>query len=119
MQNNVGEIAPTARLVGAFLLRDNPPPPPPTPPSPDNDKPECERMVIIQLIVFIVFYVSLILIIIIMYCKYRRECKEMEKNVGSEVNYRIIKRLMEQYDQHEGVTGERTTVSAGDSSRHT
>ena len=86
---------------------------------PEDDKPECERMVIIQLIVFIVFYVSLILIIIIMYCKYLRECKEMEKNEGSEVNYRIIKRLMEQYDQHEGVTGERTSESAGDSSRHT
>ena len=76
-------------------------------------------MVIIQLIVFIVFYVSLILIIIIMYCKYRRECKEMEKNVGSEVNYRIIKRLMEQYDQHEGAAGERTSERTGGSSHHT
>ena len=49
--------------------------------------------------IFVLFYVSLIVIIIWMYVKYRIECKEMAKNEGSEANFVMVKRLMEQYDQ--------------------
>ena len=52
-------------------------------------------MIVFQLVVFILFYVSLIIIIVSMYWKYRRECYEMEKNEGSEANFRMVKRLME------------------------
>ena len=55
-------------------------------------------MIIFQLIVFVFFYVSLILIIVAMYCKYRRECSLMAKNADSDANFRMVKRLMEQYD---------------------
>ena len=71
-----------------------------TPPDPSADgDPHCKNMIVFQLIVFVLFYASLFLIIIFMYIKYRRECKEMEKNQGSEANFRMVKRLMEQYDQ--------------------
>lgn len=44
-----------------------------------------------------------------MYCKYRRECKQMAKNEGSEANFRMVKRLMEQYDQKETKYGPNVT----------
>ena len=63
------------------------------------DQGSCSDMIIYQLVIFVLFYLSLIVIIICMYVKYRRECKEMEKNEGSEANFMMVKRLMEQYDQ--------------------
>ena len=64
--------------------------------SEENHK--CNNMIIFQLVVFVFFYASLILIIVAMYWKYRRECNQMAKNEGSEANFRMVKRLMEQYD---------------------
>ena len=55
-------------------------------------------MIGFQLIVFVLFYVSLIIIIACMYCKYRRECKEMADNEGSEEKFRMVKKLMQVYD---------------------
>ena len=55
-------------------------------------------MIVFQLVVFVCFYASLIIIIIFMYCKYLRECSQMAKHEGSEANFRMVKRLMEQYD---------------------
>ena len=52
-------------------------------------------MIIFQVIVFAVFYASLIAIIIFMYCKYRKECQEMERDEGSESNYRMVTRLID------------------------
>jgi hypothetical protein len=33
-----------------------------------------------------------------MYYKYRKECKMMAANEGSEANFRMVKKLMQQYD---------------------
>ena len=67
--------------------------------SDDDSDHQCDSMIIFQLVVFVLFYVSLIVIIVLMYCKYRRECVQMAKNEGSEANFRMVKRLMEQYDK--------------------
>lgn len=55
-------------------------------------------MIYFQLAVFVLFYASLIVIIIYMYYKYRKECKMMAANEGSEANFRMVKKLMQQYD---------------------
>lgn len=56
----------------------------------------CNSMIYFQLVVFVLFYVSLIVIIICMYVKYRRECREMQED--SSTDYRMVRRLMDQYD---------------------
>jgi len=64
------------------------------------DTSTCGDMIVYQLVVFVLFYLSLIVIIAAMYLKYRRECRHMEQNEGSDkANFFMVKRLMDQYDQ--------------------
>ena len=56
-------------------------------------------MIWIQLAILIFFYGTLIIVIIVMVCKYKKECREMEENKDTDDRYRMVKRLMAQYDQ--------------------
>ena len=55
---------------------------------------ECKRTLTITGIIFVLFYGTLIAVIIYMYARYKRECKEMAENKDSNVNFRLVKRLM-------------------------
>ena len=59
---------------------------------------ECKRTLTITGIIFVLFYGTLIGVIIYMYARYKRECREIEENQNSNVNFRLVKRLMAQYD---------------------
>ena len=64
----------------------------------EDRKEECKRTLTITGIIFVLFYGTLIGVIIYMYARYKRECKEMAENQNSNVNFRLVKRLMAQYD---------------------
>ena len=60
-------------------------------------------MIWIQLAILIFFYGTLIVVIIVMVCKYKKECREMEENKDTDDRYRMVKRLMAQYDQRASI----------------
>ena len=62
---------------------------------------ECKRTIGFTGIIFVIFYGSLIGVIIYMYCRYKRELREMAKDQSTNVNFRLVKRLMAHYDQKE------------------
>ena len=59
---------------------------------------ECKRTLTITGIIFVLFYGTLLGVIIYMWARYKRECREIAENQNSCVNFRLVKRLMAQYD---------------------
>ena len=62
---------------------------------------ECRRTLTITGVIFVLFYGTLIGIIIYFYARYKRECREMVENQNTNVNFRLVKKLMAQYDVQE------------------
>lgn len=64
-----------------------------------DDGTQCKYTITFTGVIFVVFYGSLVAIILGMYCKYKRELRNMAKNENTDDNFRLVKKLMAQYDQ--------------------
>ena len=65
----------------------------------NGDREQCSKTITFTGAIFVLFYGSLVAIILAMYCRYRRELRNMAKNESADDNFRLVKKLMAQYDQ--------------------